>query len=316
MSETRTLVAAVAASSLAAILFACGGAESPSSLTGRGNPSTDGTGNSSTLPADDGGGLDEGLNGTGVGAGTGANTGLPCDVQQLLENRCIGCHLKSPPGALLTYANLTGPSATNPQKTMAQASLERMKSTTAPMPPAPAVAPTPEEIAVFEKWVTAGAPMGATCTGLGDGGAPAATGFDTPVTCTSNTRWTGGNNESPNMRPGGACITCHTMRGGPAYTVAGTIYPSAHEPNDCNGSAGTGMSVVVTDANGKVTTLPVNTVGNFYSRAAIAAPFKVKIVRGAKERVMAGSLTAGDCNSCHTEAGLNGAPGRVVAPPP
>ena len=35
----------------------------------------------------------DGINTTGVGAGTGAATGLPCDVQQLLENRCIGCHL-------------------------------------------------------------------------------------------------------------------------------------------------------------------------------------------------------------------------------
>ena len=115
------------------------------------------------------------------------------------------------------------------------------------------------------------------------------------------------------MRPGGACITCHTMRGGPAYAVAGTVYPTAHEPNDCNGVSGA-VTVVVTDKNGVVTTLPVNGVGNFSSRARIAAPFNVKVVNGAKQRVMAGALTAGDCNSCHTLAGVNGAPGRVMAP--
>ena len=103
------------------------------------------------------------------------------------------------------------------------------------------------------------------------------------------------------------------MRGGPRYTVAGTVYPTAHEPNDCNG-VNAGLTVVVTDANGAVTNLPVNGVGNFRSSTRIAAPFKVKVTDGTKERVMVGTLTAGDCNTCHTEAGTNGAPGRVMAP--
>jgi predicted CXXCH cytochrome family protein len=29
---------------------------------------------------------------------------------------------------------------------------------------------------------------------------------------------------------------------------------------------------------------------------------------------MSGAVTAGDCNSCHTEQGANGAPGRIMAP--
>jgi uncharacterized membrane protein len=37
------------------------------------------------------------------------------------------------------------------------------------------------------------------------------------------------------MHPGGACITCHTIKGGPAFKVAGTVFPTLHEPNDCNG---------------------------------------------------------------------------------
>ena len=63
-----------------------------------------------------------------------------------------------------------------------------------------------------------------------------------------------------------------------------------------------------------MTNVPVNTVGNFSTRARIVPPFKVKVTSGAKERVMAGALTAGDCNSCHTVAGVNGAPGRIMAP--
>ena len=270
-----------------------------------------------SMSSDDDAGFGDGINATGVGAGTGAVTGLPCDVQQLLENRCIGCHLGKSPPALLTYDDLLGPSS-DATKNLAQKSLERMKSTTAPMPPSPAVAATPEEIATLEKWVTAGTPRGTVCTPPpGDGGADGGPGgtnpYNTPTVCTSKTTWNQGNQGSSRMRPGGACITCHTMRGGPAYTVAGTVYPTAHEPNDCNGVNG-GLTVVVTDKNGTVTNVAVNTVGNFYSRANIVAPFTVKVTSGAKVRAMGGALTAGDCNSCHTLAGLNGAPGRVMAP--
>lgn len=293
----------------AAVAAACGTGPA-ADLTGRRNtPNTDPT------PATDGGATPEGegINASGQGAGTGAPTGLPCDVQQVLENRCIGCHLGTTAVALLTYDDLSKPSS-DPTKTLAVRSLERMKSTTSPMPPAPAEPPTPAEIATFEKWVSAGAPRGTTCTPTGDAGAPPATNpYDTPLKCTSGQTWTGGNEGSSRMRPGGACITCHAMRGGPAYTIAGTVYPSAHEPNDCNGQAAP-VTVVVTDANGKVTNLTTNAVGNFSSRVALAPPFKVKLVSGAKERVMATTLTAGDCNTCHTAAGLNGAPGRVMAP--
>jgi mono/diheme cytochrome c family protein len=115
------------------------------------------------------------------------------------------------------------------------------------------------------------------------------------------------------MDPGQACITCHTIKKGPAFKIAGTIYPTAHEPDDCYGIGGP-LNVIVTDANGTVTTIKVGASGNFSSRAAIVPPFHVKVTDGVKERAMAGALTAGDCNSCHTEQGLNGAPGRIVAP--
>ena len=46
---------------------------------------------------DDAGAYGDGINTTGMSAGTGAATGLPCDVQQLFENRCIGCHLGASP---------------------------------------------------------------------------------------------------------------------------------------------------------------------------------------------------------------------------
>jgi hypothetical protein len=245
------------------------------------------------------------------GAGTGANTGLPCEVQQLLEIRCIACHSTSM--RLLTYADLQAKAASNPKNNMAQESLARMKGTGALMPPKPAVPPTAQEIATFEAWVNAGTQMGPACTNAVDGGLPEAgpNPYNTPSVCTSGKSWSGGNSMS--MRPGEACQACHQKQGGPSYSIAGTVYPTAHEPKDCNGSPG-GMSVVVTDKNNKVVTVAVNSVGNFGSNAAIAAPFYVKVTAGNKVRPMIGALTAGDCNSCHTETGANGAPGRVMAP--
>jgi hypothetical protein len=310
-SFVMILGAAVVAAAAAA---ACSGGTSEQ-LNGGGGDTGDG-GSSSVLPPD-GDPAAAGINATGTGAGTGAVTGLPCDVQQVIENRCIGCHLGPSPVALLTYDDLTKASAVDPKQTNAQRALARMNDTASPMPPKPAVAPNPAEIAVLDAWIKAGTPKGAVCTMAGgDAGADGGTtptNTNTPLVCTSKTTWNQGNNGSSRMRPGGACIICHTQKGGPDFTVAGTVYPTAHEPNDCNGVNGA-LQVVVTDKNGAVKTLAVNSVGNFSMSGPVAPPFTVKVVNGAKERAMAGSLTAGDCNSCHTATGVNGAPGRVMAP--
>jgi hypothetical protein len=126
--------------------------------------------------------------------------------------------------------------------------------------------------------------------------------------------WTAGNNGD--MRPGEACITCHSRGEGPAFVIAGTVYPTAHEPDDCNGANGTldGATVVITDAKKVTLTLRPNTVGNFSSNAAITLPFQAKVVQGGKERIMVTPQTNGDCNSCHTSPGNNLAPGRIMLP--
>jgi mono/diheme cytochrome c family protein len=259
-------------------------------------------------------------------AGTGLATGLPCDVQAVLENRCLACHSGTmtnvPP--LLDYDQLIAKSKVDPTKTLAQLSLDRMKSTTSPMPPPPAVKPDPDEIQTFEAWVTAGTPKGAVCTDPpppaagGDGGSMATDGGDagsTALKCTSGQTWTMGNTKSPLMRPGFACNACHQVLGGPNLRIAGTVYPTLHEPNDCDGkSPPPALTVVITDKNGKVTNLPVNAAGNFYTPTKIQTPYKAKITDGVTTRAMNGSVTAGDCNSCHTEVGANGAPGRVMSP--
>ncbi len=114
------------------------------------------------------------------------------------------------------------------------------------------------------------------------------------------------------MEPGLACIQCHTKKG-PTFSVAGTVYPGFHTVDTCNGVAS--IKVEITDANGKVQTLTTNSVGNFKSTTAVAMPYKARVIddKGG-ERKMAGEQSDGDCNTCHTATGANGAPGRIHAP--
>lgn len=252
-------------------------------------------------------------------AGTGLTTRLPCDVQAILEDRCLGCHSGTSPPPLLTYDNLMAKSKLDPTKTLAQVSLDRMRSTTRPMPPPPAAGPDADEIKTFADWVGAGAPKGAVCTdpppGVSDAGIDGGDAGTSASRCTSGKTWAGGNTGSPLMHPGAGCNACHQVMGGPNLRIAGTVFPTLHEPNDCDGKGPPPvLTVVITDRNGKVTNLTPNAAGNYFTTAKILAPYTAKVTDGTKTRAMKGSVTAGDCNSCHTEAGANGAPGRVMAP--
>ena len=127
--------------------------------------------------------------------------------------------------------------------------------------------------------------------------------------CTSNNTWTTGN--SQNMAPGQTCPDCHSN-----FQLAGTLYPSGHEPANCNGVDGlaTNATVVVTDATGRQLMLYPNTVGNFYTSIVVTPPYSAKVVANGKERAMAVTQTIGACNTCHTQTGANGAPGRITLP--
>lgn len=151
-----------------------------------------------------------------------------------------------------------------------------------------------------------------------DAGTPPPDPFAVAPTCTSKKTWTGGTEGSGSMQPGVACINCHNSSGGeaPRFTIAGTLYPTAHEPNQCNGVNGTtaGAKVVITDANQKVVTLTPNGVGNFYYTGAVALPFRAKVTDTNGERDMVAAQTSGDCNACHTQNGTMSAPGRIILP--
>jgi hypothetical protein len=46
----------------------------------------------------------------------------------------------------------------------------------------------------------------------------------------------------------------------------------------------------------------------------IATPFTAEVIYQGQSVSMTTPQTSGDCNSCHTESGANGAPGRIVVP--
>jgi hypothetical protein len=109
------------------------------------------------------------------------------------------------------------------------------------------------------------------------------------------------------------------MMKGPAFAVGGTVFPTAHEPDDCNGADGlfTGATVYVTGADGKMFSALANFAGNFNlaTNAGIVFPIRAKIVSASgRERAMVTPQMTGDCNSCHTVTGANSAPGRIVLP--
>ncbi len=242
-----------------------------------------------------------------------ALVGVPCDVADVLAKRCTGCHgtalTGGAPNALTSYDDLATASKTDPSKSYAQLSIDRINDRKKPMPPEGGMAPA--EIAILQKWIADGMPKG-DCAAPGSTVDPAI--YNTPVQCSSKDTWTRGNAGSSLMHPGVACIDCHEQMGrGPVYSVAGTIYPTAHEPDDCFGSSAD-VQIIVTGADGRSQTLTPNSAGNFFSRTRVTMPYKVKVVAGGKTREMVGAVDKGDCNACHTEKGTEKAPGRVMAP--
>ena len=236
--------------------------------------------------------------------------GLPCAVKGVLQNRCTGCHGVTlgggAPYGLTTRAELAlvAP-APYDGGTRADRCLVRMAAPSAPMPPAPSGLATPAELATLASWVDAGMPAG-SC------GTPA-------VVCSSGSRWNGG--ESERMAPGEACLACHRgEREAPRDAFMGTVYRGYHEADDCYAAAPTSLTVDILDsATGAVVlSFPVDTVsGNFRSRgqAWTARSYRAQVRNAAGAvRQMMNPVASGDCNSCHTEQGQNGAPGRIVWP--
>ena len=276
-------------------------------------------------------GIPEGTCGnTGGSGGAGPATGIPCDVATVFK-QCTGCHHTPPSGgatmSLVTYDDLmkTSPKGGN----YADRSLLRMQDAMSPMPPSPSPKVPAADVAILQTWQQAGYPMGDCGAGGTGGGNP----YDTPETCTSGVTWAGGEEDwgqypKVGMHPGMACIDCHNnpakyglQDNGPGMYIGGTVYPTAHEYDQCLGVDGYSeqVTVEVTDVNGQVVSLQANETGNFFLRKgpgvpAIVYPVTAKVVSPKGTRAMSKAVSTGDCNSCHTLKGTNDAPGRIMAP--
>jgi hypothetical protein len=135
--------------------------------------------------------------------------------------------------------------------------------------------------------------------------------------CLSGTQWVGGNEESPLMNPGQDCLACHSQMGvEEEFVLAGTVFGASNEPDNCFGEPG--VTVQITDSTSKVFELTSNASGNFALNSeelgAITPPYSAKLLFEGRERIMLTMQTQTSCNSCHTQSGLNGAPGRILAP--
>lgn len=272
-------------------------------------------------------------------------SGLPCDVEKVMQARCTSCHgnpLRAPM-TLLTRADFLAASRVDPSVSVGARVVVRMADAARPMPPGSAPSVPLSEQATVLAWVEMGMPLGAVCTTPGEPPAPpdpaeeppvtppqppsAPNPFDAPVQCSSGQFWRDGDDGSARMNPGRACISCHTRErldgedDAPDFIAAGTVYPTGHEPNLCLGTNGTtppGVVVRLVDAVGREYRLPVNRSGNFMLRRRDARdfrmPFRASVLFAGRERAMGSPQMTGDCNGCHTVAGANGAPGRVVLP--
>jgi len=314
---------------------------------GNARPGPDPGAGSGGSGAGDGGSGGQSSGGSGPGA-TGGSTGgsacgasaLPAEIQSFLKLRCQLCHGNPPlptvPGSLMTVDDFSRPAKSNPALTMAESTLMRVTTTDAKlrMPPVPGTPLTATEVQALQGWITGGmppAPCDPAATPADGGASPDAAPdpFAVPARCTSGTNWTGGLRESPLMQPGEPCVACHAKPGeAPKLSFGGTVYPSAHEPSQCNGANGTssaqGAEVVLVDAAGMTFTAKVNAAGNFYAsaRTPVTPPLKAKVVFMGRERVMIAAVPSGDCNACHTQKGTTtlttpmalAAPGRIILP--
>lgn len=267
-------------------------------------------------------------NGNGASATPGGPSNLPCGVAEIMATSCTSCHGASPKrGAklpLVTLDDFTKPDPENPAQRVGDLVVVRMKDAAKPMPESGLL--SADKIATVESWVKEGMPRG-SCGAIDAKPDPF---WDQPPTCTggmSNVTDRTTKTQRTLMYPGQACNACHRKEGeGDIFGFAGTVYPTPHEPDRCNGVDGTttGARVVATDATGKVLAdVPVNAAGNFAAKLAPSGAFYVKVVQNGKERAMKGALSrtlaGGDCNACHTQDGTSvdgsaAAPGRIVLP--
>ncbi|MBI5607375.1 MAG: hypothetical protein HY902_00685, partial [Deltaproteobacteria bacterium] len=102
---------------------------------------------------------------------------------------------------------------------------------------------------------------------------------------------------------------------GPNFVVAGTVFGVLADKNDCECKSA--ITIQITGADNKVTTLTSNEAGNFFLEnkdGAIKFPYTVQLLyNGKKYGKMDTKVSEGSCNTCHTADGKTGGPsGRII----
>ncbi len=164
-------------------------------------------------------------------------------------------------------------------------------------------------------------PASSTCTVVTDAAtlAPDADPFTAAPQCSSGRMWACGNTGTNFMNPGQACVDCHRTRGGaPTWKIGGTIYRTAHEPDNCLGVTSTAtepVEIVLVDSAGTEHTTTMIPGGNFFFPQNAPPPYRrIRVRYQGREQFMGPPAEHGDCNLCHTQTGAVGAPGRIVLP--
>lgn len=114
--------------------------------------------------------------GAGESGSTGdaAGGGLPCDVLEVLERNCHGCHGEPPkfgaPMSLVSYDDLHVPAITDPGRSVSELVAERVTDTENPMPPTEPMSKADRRILL--DWIEAGARLdpSADCEASSDDG--------------------------------------------------------------------------------------------------------------------------------------------------
>jgi hypothetical protein len=165
----------------------------------------------------------------------------------------------------------------------------------------------------------------------GDAGAPRDPGFNQASVCQSMSYWKPDPitaNGSADMFPGEPCLACHAnppppyTHQGPPYVIGGTVFTTGHVPDACQPTADeqaelSQAMVYARDAKGMLVSMIVHPSGNFYPKGLtmpVIYPITAWVSYQGRERHMLGAQMSGDCNTCHTDPGASGAPGRIVLP--
>jgi mono/diheme cytochrome c family protein len=268
-------------------------------------------------------------------------------IVPILVTRCGSCHGVNGYGGLnltaaAAYGDLVGVKSQlkpqlnlveplHPETSFLMMRLEPPDVTTSLMPPGAQLAIGDRDL--VRTWILEGAKPAATVVAAADAsaggcGSDAADAQDAqsvdvtvadvaplPTTCAANVQLPANENLGASMGPGQACIACHANSGeAPTFGIAGTVFDAPHMQDDCPGSGA--ATVTVTGAGGKTASKVTNSAGNFFFAPSEVPgkPYYVTVTRGGKVNAMVASPSSGDCNTCHTAAGANNAPGRILAP--